>query len=152
LGLRSSLSALRTSPIVHSPAGAGLGQTLVYIGQYRHPVLFLSLGAGFLEMHFLPFLRREQSLRSPLKPSINPTFKAIVVQVRILGLKMAKMPFSAGISPWKWHFYFLQRFLTISTPAPVLLLTLLRVKVELFDLKLFSSAAPEISLFLLGKT
>jgi hypothetical protein len=61
----------------------------------RHPVLFLSPGAGFLEMPFLPFLRREQSLRSPLKVAIVPTFKGIVVQVRIFELKRAKKAFSA---------------------------------------------------------
>jgi hypothetical protein len=30
-----------------------------------------------------------------LKPGIYPTFRGIVAQVRILGLKRAKMPFSA---------------------------------------------------------
>jgi len=37
----------------------------------------------------------DMSLRSPLKPGINPTFRGIVVQVRIFRLKRAKMPFSA---------------------------------------------------------
>jgi hypothetical protein len=69
--------------IIHSHAGAGLGQRLVYIGQYRYPMLFF------------PFLRREQSLRSPLKVAIVPTFKGIVVQVRIFELKRAKKAFSA---------------------------------------------------------
>jgi len=41
------------------------------------------------------FREREQSVRSPLKPGINPTIRGIVVQVRIFGLKRAKMPFSA---------------------------------------------------------
>jgi hypothetical protein len=42
-----------------------------------------------------------QEVSGPLKPGINPTSRGIVVQVRIFGLKMAKMPFSAEISPWK---------------------------------------------------
>jgi hypothetical protein len=46
-------------------------------------------------MPFLPFPGREQSVRSPLKPGKNPTFRGIVVEVRIFGLKRAKMPFSA---------------------------------------------------------
>jgi hypothetical protein len=53
------------------------------IGQYRSSVLFL------------PFLRREQSLRSPLKVAIITTFRGIDVQVRILRLKRQKMPFLA---------------------------------------------------------
>jgi len=65
----------------------------------RHPVLFLSPGAGFLEMPFLPFLRREHSLRSPLKVVIIPTFRGIVVQVRIFVLKRAKKAFSARKLP-----------------------------------------------------
>jgi hypothetical protein len=39
--------------------------------------------------------RREQSVRSPLKPLKNPTFRGIVVQVRIFVLKRAKKAFSA---------------------------------------------------------
>jgi len=46
----------------------------------------------------------DQSVRSPLKPGINPTFKGIVVQVRIFELKRAKMPFSAEIFPGNYIF------------------------------------------------
>jgi hypothetical protein len=46
-------------------------------------------------MPFLPFLRREQSLRSLLKVAIIPTFRGIVCQIRIFGLEMAKKAFSA---------------------------------------------------------
>jgi hypothetical protein len=42
-----------------------------------------------------PSTTTDQSVRSPLKPEINPTFRGIVVQVRIFVLKRAKMPFSA---------------------------------------------------------
>jgi hypothetical protein len=48
-------------------------------------------------MPFLPFLQREQSLRSPLKVAIIPPFRGIVVQIRIFGLKRAKRAFSAEI-------------------------------------------------------
>jgi hypothetical protein len=48
----------------------------------------------------LPVPGVDKSVRSPLKPGINPTFRGIVVQVRIFGLKRAKMPFSAEIFPW----------------------------------------------------
>jgi hypothetical protein len=39
----------------------------------------------------------DQSLRSPLKVAIIPTFRGIVAQVRIFRLKMAKKAFSAEI-------------------------------------------------------
>jgi hypothetical protein len=103
--------------IIHSHAGAGLGQPLGYIGQYRHPVLFLSPGASFLEMLFLPFIQREQSLRSPLKVAIIPTFRGIVVQVRILRLKRAKKAFPAEISPWDAIFAIFSYF-QYSNPLP----------------------------------
>jgi hypothetical protein len=41
------------------------------------------------------------SVRSPLKPGINPTFRGIIAQARIFGLKMAKKAFSSGILSWK---------------------------------------------------
>jgi hypothetical protein len=44
------------------------------------------------------FRNSDQSQRSPLKVAIIPTFRGIVVQVRIFGLKRAKIPFSAEIS------------------------------------------------------
>jgi hypothetical protein len=47
----------------------------------------------------------DMSVRSPLKPGINPTFRGIVVQVRILLLKMPFLPFSAETIPWKCHFF-----------------------------------------------
>jgi hypothetical protein len=40
-------------------------------------------------------LTSDQSVRSPLKVAIIPTFRGIVVQVRIFRLKRVKMPFSA---------------------------------------------------------
>jgi hypothetical protein len=43
-------------------------------------------------------VNRDQSLRSPLKVAIIPTFSGIVVQVWILVLKRAKKAFSAEIS------------------------------------------------------
>jgi hypothetical protein len=46
----------------------------------------------------------DQSLRSPLKPGINPTFRGIVVQVRIFVLKRAKKAFSAEIFSLKGLF------------------------------------------------
>jgi hypothetical protein len=42
-------------------------------------------------------VNREQSIRSLLKVAIIPTFRGIVVQVRILRLKRAKKAFSAEI-------------------------------------------------------
>jgi hypothetical protein len=39
----------------------------------------------------------DKSLRSPLKVAIIPTFRSIVVQVRIFGLEMAKRAFPAEI-------------------------------------------------------
>ena len=56
------------------------------------------------KMPFLPFPGREQSLRSPLKVAIICHFRSIVVHIRFFGLKLAKMPFSAEISPLKQHF------------------------------------------------
>jgi hypothetical protein len=38
----------------------------------------------------------DKSVRRPLKVAIIPTFRGIVVQVRIYGLKRAKRAFSAG--------------------------------------------------------
>jgi hypothetical protein len=48
-------------------------------------------------MPFFSFTERDQSLRSPLKVAIIPTFRGIVIQVRIFELKMAKKAFSAEI-------------------------------------------------------
>jgi hypothetical protein len=48
-------------------------------------------------------LGMNQSLRSPLKPGINPTFRGIVLQVLIFRLKRAKKAFSAEIFLWEWH-------------------------------------------------
>jgi uncharacterized protein (DUF2132 family) len=47
----------------------------------------------------------DQSVTSPLKPRINPTFRDIVVQVWIFSLERAKKAFSAEIFPWKWHLF-----------------------------------------------
>jgi hypothetical protein len=80
------------------------------IGQYRRPMLFLSPGAGFLKMFFLPFPGREQSVRSPLKVPIIPTFRGIVSQVRIFVLEMPFLPFSAEIFSWQRHFFYFQLF------------------------------------------
>jgi hypothetical protein len=46
----------------------------------------------------------DRSLRSPLKVAIIPTFRGIVVQLRILGLERVKKAFSAKSLFWKWHF------------------------------------------------
>jgi hypothetical protein len=46
------------------------------------------------------------SVRSPLKPGINHTFRGIIALVRIFGLKMAKKPFSAEIFPGNATFPF----------------------------------------------
>ncbi len=52
----------------------------------------------------------DESLRSPLKVAIIPTFKGIVVQVRIFRLKRAFLPFLAGIFSWRRPFCHFQRF------------------------------------------
>jgi hypothetical protein len=55
---------------------------------------------------------QEMSLRSPLKVAIIPISRGIVVQVRIFGLKMPFLPFSAEIIHWKWNFCHFQLFST----------------------------------------
>jgi hypothetical protein len=87
------------------------------IEMYRHPVLFLSPEAGFLKMPFLPFLQREQSLRSTLKVAIICPFRGIVVQVRIFVLEMPFLPFSAEIFSLKRHFCHFQHFLIPPEPG-----------------------------------
>jgi hypothetical protein len=56
--------------------------------------------------------QKDESLRSPLKVSIIPTFRGIVVQVRIFRLEMPFLPFSAEIFSLKRHFCHLQLFST----------------------------------------
>ncbi len=51
-------------------------------------------------------VKGDASVRSPLKPGKNPTFRGIVVQVWILRLKRAKMPFSADLYPGNGIFVF----------------------------------------------
>jgi hypothetical protein len=57
-----------------------------------------------LKIRQLEAVGGDVSVRSPLKVVIIPTFRGIVVQVRIFRLKRAKKAFSAEIFPWKWHF------------------------------------------------
>ena len=54
------------------------------------------------------------SVRNPLKVAIIPTFRGIVVQVRIFGLKRAKKAFSAEVYSWKGHFCHFQPFREVS--------------------------------------
>jgi hypothetical protein len=66
-------------------------------------------------MPFFPFLQREQSLRSPLKVAIMPTFRVIVVQVLILWLKRAKKAFPTR------KLLLEMPFLPFSDPDPIFL-------------------------------
>jgi hypothetical protein len=54
-------------------------------------VLFLSPGVGFLKMLFLPFPGREQSVRSPLKPGINPCRSPLIDPGRNRVKKLVKI-------------------------------------------------------------
>jgi hypothetical protein len=67
---------------------------------------------------FIP-IPRDQSLRSPLKVAIIPTFRGIVAQVRIFGLEMPFLPFSTEIFSWNWHFCHFQ--LLSPLPFPLFL-------------------------------
>jgi hypothetical protein len=103
VGTTSGLYSLTpTGKFVPVPLMSGMCWSLISTGES----LLGALDQGIFQLKNNRTRRIiDRSVRSPLKVAIIPTFRGIVAQVWIFKLKMAKMPFSAEISPWKLPFF-----------------------------------------------